>query len=114
MVMLSPSSVSAEQDRKRRQKKKRPSVIVVSGHKTWIRARHARKQILEMYSRGSIPFFFPNSMGFPSSLLHLMVGFGCPLAEHLRVTLRFSLTVTSAGVSGEISGGTKDNITGGQ
>ena len=35
-----------------------------------------------------------------------MVGRGCPFAEHRRVTLRFSLTVTSVLVSEEISGGT--------
>lgn len=66
-----------------------------------------------VHVRGSIPCVFlscqfPNSIGLPSSLRHLIVGRGCPLAEHRSVTLRFSLTVTSVLVSEDISGGTSD------
>lgn len=39
---------------------------------------------------------FPKEIGSPSSLLHVTVGFGDPLAAHLRLTLEPSLTTISA------------------
>lgn len=62
--------------------------------------------------RGSILRIFfscqsANSIGFPSSRLHLIVGFGYPFATHLSVTFKFSLTITSVLVSDVISGGTE-------